>query len=241
MAPLPAVFRETKVSSISFFLIGPSGARKHHINSSLKRFIYKSVIFMEAVETEYVFCQCKQEKNQFDWRTEENFCHVCSTYVISKWMPQILEVSLNVFSMSFFLLSLIPSDSAASLHRGREREIPEIAVPPLGTKRWVSAPHSEVTALKWTVYSGHVNSSDVYDALLCFKMFSFWVYLYTNSTYKEAYLIRKIILQSYKAGRVIQTSLGRECQSDCPLQSWADTDCHVKEDRRSILQKQATI
>lgn len=55
MAPLPAVFRETKVSSISFFLIGPSGARKHHINSSLKRFIYKSVIFMEAVETEYVF------------------------------------------------------------------------------------------------------------------------------------------------------------------------------------------
>lgn len=53
-AALPAVFGETSFLflTISFFLIGPPGARKHHINSSLKGFIYKSVTFMETVETE---------------------------------------------------------------------------------------------------------------------------------------------------------------------------------------------
>lgn len=132
----------------------------------------------------------------------------------------------NTWGLPEYLFNVIlpfvtnPWWNAAFLHRGRDREIPGIAVPPLGARRWVSPPHSEVTALKWTVYSGHVNSSDVYDALLCFKMFSFWVYLYTNSTYKEAYLIKKIIFQSYEAGRVIQTSLGRKDSYRKRMSEW---------------------
>lgn len=51
--------------TISFFLIGSPGARKHHTNSSLTGFIYKSVIFMEPVETDFLlfFSMLAMEKS----------------------------------------------------------------------------------------------------------------------------------------------------------------------------------
>ena len=72
-------------------------------------------------------------------------------------------------------------------------------------------------------------------------MFALWIYLHPHSTYKEPCFIRKSIKLGEQLGLLWAREAGirREHRSDCPLQSWGNTDCHVK-DWRNILQKQAT-
>lgn len=59
--------------STSFFLIGLPGARKHHINPSLMHFIYKSVTFLESVETEFFFAVLATEKSKLTAKQSKAF------------------------------------------------------------------------------------------------------------------------------------------------------------------------
>lgn len=54
-------------------------------------------------------------------------------------------------------------------------------------------------------------------------MFAFWIYLYPNSSYKEACFIRKNIILSYQAGIATQTYLGKRNRYKKRAQEWLST------------------